>query len=96
MVVGSTVVDDDNGIWRYNRLSSNDTVAWSDSILMAILSSADTMVDTWSSKLFIILCKSISTSSDYNTAVFIPLRIKLRRAFWLYFLVLLSDEFGAI
>ena len=78
MVVGSTFVDDDNGIWRYNRLSSNDTVALSDSILMAILSSADTMVDTWSLKLFLILCKSISTSSDCNTAVFIPLRIKLR------------------
>ena len=43
MVVGSTVVDDDNGIWGCNRLSSNDTVALSDSILSAILLSADTI-----------------------------------------------------
>ena len=56
MVIGSTVVDDDNGIWRCNRLSSNETVALSDSILIAILSSAGTIVDTWSLKLFIILC----------------------------------------
>jgi hypothetical protein len=46
MVVGSTMEDDDNGILRFNRLSSKETVALSDSILMAILSSADTMVET--------------------------------------------------